>query len=285
MRPLGITAVRCLSYGVFETVDHDGRRSALKIARAEPITTSHPLESGLGQLRNEVSILTGPLRGCSGVPRVLVYKTASHLMVLVSPFGQSLNLHSLPSDCCGSEERLLVWAKKLRGILDRVHSRGVLHRDVKPGNIILAPDGELVLIDFGMATLTTTSHQDKGCSFGTAGFVPRDLQEGHYWTPEDDLASLAYTLYALWVGLDRYKERVASDPRSQPSLSNVLRQIPDPVARVVSRSANLQLESRALTDPSHWQAYPGCHNLLLAAGLAALLLLSWTWSAAGSQRF
>jgi serine/threonine protein kinase len=44
------------------------------------------------------------------------------------------------------------WLKEIVEILDRVHSQDIIHRDIKPQNIMLQPDGKLVLIDFGAVT-------------------------------------------------------------------------------------------------------------------------------------
>ena len=46
----------------------------------------------------------------------------------------------------------LRWLKEIIEILDQVHSQDIIHRDIKPQNIMLNPDGKLVLIDFGAVT-------------------------------------------------------------------------------------------------------------------------------------
>jgi serine/threonine protein kinase len=91
-----------------------------------------------------------------------------------------------------------VWSS-IAGALDAAHGHGVLHRDVKPGNIILDPDGQAHLIDFGIgrqigdAMLTAT-----GFVLGTPDFLAPEVAAGGRATPESDAWQLAATIaYAL----------------------------------------------------------------------------------------
>jgi predicted Ser/Thr protein kinase len=91
-----------------------------------------------------------------------------------------------------------VWST-IAGALDAAHKRGVLHRDVKPGNIVLDADGQAHLIDFGIArktgdaTLTAT-----GFVLGTPDFLPPEVAAGGRATAESDAWQLAATVgYAL----------------------------------------------------------------------------------------
>ena len=91
-----------------------------------------------------------------------------------------------------------VWSS-IAGALDAAHGHGVLHRDVKPGNIVLDVDGQAHLIDFGIArktgdaTLTAT-----GFVLGTPDFLPPEVAAGGRATPSADSWQLAATIgYAL----------------------------------------------------------------------------------------
>jgi eukaryotic-like serine/threonine-protein kinase len=91
-----------------------------------------------------------------------------------------------------------VWSS-IAGALDAAHGQGVLHRDVKPGNIVLDADGQAHLIDFGIArktgdaTLTAT-----GFVLGTPDFLPPEVAAGARATPQSDSWQLAATVgYAL----------------------------------------------------------------------------------------
>jgi serine/threonine protein kinase len=91
-----------------------------------------------------------------------------------------------------------VWAG-VAGALDAAHARGVMHRDVKPGNIVVDPGGMAHLIDFGIArktgdaTLTQT-----GFVLGTPDFLAPEVACGERATPASDSWQLAATVsYAL----------------------------------------------------------------------------------------
>jgi hypothetical protein len=87
------------------------------------------------------------------------------------------------------------------GALRAAHAAGVLHRDVKPENVLLAHDGRVVLTDFGIAS---TSHEPgitrTGGMVGTPAFLPPERLHGLPATPESDLWSLGATLYAALEG-------------------------------------------------------------------------------------
>jgi tRNA A-37 threonylcarbamoyl transferase component Bud32 len=97
---------------------------------------------------------------------------------------------------------------QLVSALATAHAAGVLHRDVKPSNVLLAPDGRAVLTDFGIATFEGDERLTQaGMVMGTPEFTPPERIRGEPATPSSDLWSLGATLYAAVQGRGPYAAR------------------------------------------------------------------------------
>ncbi|MBO0778710.1 MAG: protein kinase [Ktedonobacteraceae bacterium] len=127
-----------------------------------------------------------------------------------------------------SEQEVLEWLLPIIDILQELHSRSnpILHRDIKPGNIILRPDHSAVLVDFGLTRLYDP-RRDTGtlARAVTEGFSPPEQYIGRT-VPQSDIYSLAATMYLLLtnrvppLGLQRSVNDALIPPRQlNPSLS------------------------------------------------------------------
>ena len=89
---------------------------------------------------------------------------------------------------------------KIAGALQRAHDLGVLHRDVKPDNILMSEYGEPKLADFGIARLSGGYETRSGVITATVAHAAPELLEGRRPTPASDVYSLASTVYTLIAG-------------------------------------------------------------------------------------
>ncbi|CAL9670960.1 serine/threonine-protein kinase [Streptomyces sp. enrichment culture] len=96
--------------------------------------------------------------------------------------------------------------------LSAAHTAGVLHRDVKPGNVLLAADGRVVLTDFGIAVSTGTSTLTRtGEIVGSVGYLAPERVRGRTPGPASDLWSLGATLFEAVEGYSPFRRETAME--------------------------------------------------------------------------
>ncbi len=98
----------------------------------------------------------------------------------------------------GDAAALMAIIRPLLGALAWAHAHGVVHRDVKPSNLLVAPDGRLWLADFGVAD--ALERRADGTPGGTWAYMAPERLEGGRGRAESDLYSVGCTLHALWTG-------------------------------------------------------------------------------------
>jgi eukaryotic-like serine/threonine-protein kinase len=231
-------------------------------------------------------------------------------VVQVFSFGRDHDQYYLVMELvdCGTLDDLIAERKKLpeeevlragievaRG-LRAAYRKGLIHRDVKPANILFNADGMAKISDFGLAGIAETQVQTSGAIWGTPYYVAPERLNNQ---PEDfrsDIYSLGATLFHAVAGRPPFEGETmsASDLRalksnplklkdvapevSRPTASAIARMIaPDPRLRFASHDAvilALKKSERSLRgEPEPWSAKAAL--LIAAATLIALIFFGW----------
>jgi hypothetical protein len=156
------------------------------------------------------------------------------------------------------EQQAALIGERVLSALQAAHAAGIVHRDVKPANIMVAPDGRVKLTDFGIAhaiddpRLTTS-----GMIVGSPAFMAPERVEGREAMPESDLWSLGATLYFALEGMVAFER-----PTTAATLHAIMTETPyltrahgplaavvqgllvaDPAARLTATQARTMLAS------------------------------------------
>src|ERR671910_361251 len=100
--------------------------------------------------------------------------------------------------------------------LAHAHERGVIHRDIKPHNILLDENGHARVTDFGIArALDATQATRTGAYLGTAAYSSPEQLQGHKVTPKSDIYSLGATLYQAATGVPPFTGQTPLEIASQ----------------------------------------------------------------------
>ena len=97
-------------------------------------------------------------------------------------------------------EEVIPLAAGIAAGLAAAHSRGIVHRDVKPANVLLGFDGSIKVLDFGIAGFLAQAQAETGSVFGTPGYVPPESLLGAGHAEPGDLFSLGVLMYNCLAG-------------------------------------------------------------------------------------
>jgi serine/threonine-protein kinase len=167
--------------------------------------------------------------------------------------GESLARHAEKGPL--APERVLVIIDELLDVLAAAHDEGIIHRDVKPDNIFLSRDGQIRLLDFGIARVTAgwrTHTTQSGTTLGTPAFMPPEQARGRsdQLDGRTDLWAVGATMFTLLSGRHvRDEETVNEELLSAmtvpaPTLARFAPHLPQPLIELVDKALAFEQDAR-----------------------------------------
>ncbi len=164
------------------------------------------------------------------IPAIYDVLFAEQSMRIVFEFIGGLPLRDLiENDSLPYVREVCRWFEQIASALEHAHGLGIIHRDVKPENIIITPDqSSAYLVDFGIAVNPETLDQAVESEYilGTEGYMSPEQQDGDAVDISTDLYSLGLTLYETLAGelpeLDDYRPLSADSDAVPPALDELI---------------------------------------------------------------
>jgi len=258
---------------------------AIKEMRPDPNADAHTLSQLRQQFKREAQVVAG--LDHPNLVRVTDYFSWGGSECLVMNFveGESL-AKRIEREGAQPEAQVLAWARQLLDALAYCHARDVVHRDIKPQNVVITSEGKLVLVDFGLVKLWDPHNprtQTVIRAMGTPEYAPPEQYSafaGHT-DPRSDLYSLGAMLYHLLVGRAPLS---ATDRMARPEQFTPLRKLAPGVSAemeaVVLKAMALPLTERFASAQDMANALPGSSFADMTTKTSAKLPI-WAWGLGG----
>ncbi|MCC7410867.1 MAG: HDOD domain-containing protein [Gammaproteobacteria bacterium] len=155
--------------------------------------------------------------------------------------------------------RALAYTEALASGLACIHARGIVHRDVKPANVLFRSDGIPALADFGIAKDLTRDHGATvaGAVIGSLAYLSPEQAEGAPLGVCSDIFSLGVVLFEMLAG-----RRSHTSGSNQISLAAIIRQLREPLPRLPPHLAAVQPLLDRMTAPDPRQRYGDCAEVV-----------------------
>lgn len=210
----------------------------LNISRIAPADVTDALES----FRHEAYVLSQ--LNHPRIANVIDAFSTNGLEYLVIEYVAGESLEAVCHRFAGqplAEQQVLVWARQICQVLDYLHNHQppVIFRDLKPSNIMVQPNGDLKIIDFGIVRYFKPGQTQDTRAMGTPGYAPPEQYGTGQTDARSDIYSLGVILHQLLTGYDP-----ASTPFNIPDIHNLNPNVSPHVAAIVRQATNHDRKQR-----------------------------------------
>jgi serine/threonine protein kinase len=243
-----------------------GRDVAVKVLPAH--TSSHP--TALARFEQEVRVVAALSH-----PNLIAIHDVGNVEGTVFAVMELLEGATLRDRLAAAEigvARAVDWALQIAQGLSAAHERGITHRDLKPENLFVTQDGNVKILDFGLAQRTTPEHAEgsptltgAGMIVGTTGYLSPEQARGSLADHRSDIFAFGLVFYELITGKRAFERSTATD-----TMAAVLRDEPSPIADCGRNvSSEVQEIIRHCLEKEPAERFRTARDLVFALRLAA----------------
>jgi eukaryotic-like serine/threonine-protein kinase len=200
--------------------------------------------------------------------------------------GESLEARATRKGGKLSVDEVLSATDQILDVLMAAHDKGIIHRDLKPENVFLTRDGDVKVLDFGVARLrelsATTNATSAGMSMGTPAFMAPE-QASALWQEVDgrsDLWAVGATMFTLLTGRPVHQGRTPNEILARavtnlaPPTRSVALDVPVPVAKLIDRALAQNKEDRWTSAHEMQEALRHAYHEIHSAPISSARVLS-----------
>ena len=197
------------------------RLVAVKVLRHDRITT----DSFVKRFLKEAKVI-----GRLSHPHIVTIHDVGEdqgTVYIAMEFLEGISLSDIIQDRRLDAKEVIKFGTQIAETLDYAHRKGVIHRDIKPSNIVVQPDGQIKITDFGIARIedsSATLQTQAGAIMGTPAYMSPEQVLGHSVDGRSDLFSLGVILYELSTG----RRPFGGDGKNLATVFNEIIQITPP---------------------------------------------------------
>lgn len=221
-------------YEILKLLNTGGMNSAIYLALDKKLNRQWAIKKVRKSLSQTTSMLMAEASIMKNLdhpmlPRIVGIEEDPKFFYIIMDFVQGENLKTVvASSGPQAQDTVVLWGVKLCDVLTYLHGKGIVYRDMKPANIMLSPDGNIKLIDFGIAREYKENASEDTTALGTEGYAAPEQYEGKGQTDaRTDVFGMGITLFQLLTGVNpsSYQENIFSIRLQNPNLSSGLDKI------------------------------------------------------------